>query len=234
MTGTAGSGNILAFQFVWATATASLTTTAGQLPDGADTITAIYNGDGNYAKSPTSAGVVVNVGGTPDFSLPTGGLGTVTITSPGGQGTVSLSITPTNGFSAAVTFTCVATSLPAETTCGAGTIAAGSTTGTMSVQTTGPHQIAFSRAQRQNYVAWVAMSSGLAFGGVFLVGGRRRRRWTALMSLIVLALLITLPACGGGSSTHTDPGTPPGTYTVNVTATSGSLSHNTSFMLVVQ
>jgi hypothetical protein len=228
--GTAGSASFFAASLTPSFATASLTTTA--LPTGADTINAQYSGDANYSPS-TSSQITVNV--QPDFSLPNGGLGTVTIASPGGMGTVNLALTPGTGFNSAVTFTCTS-GLPAETTCGQGSIAAGATTGTMTVQTTGSHTVALRTGQRQNYVAWLAMGSGLAFGGVFLVGGSRRRRWTVFMSLVILALLVTVPACGGGgSSTHTDPGTPVGMSTVTVTAAvSGGPSHTTTFVLNVQ
>jgi hypothetical protein len=76
----------------------------------------------------------------------------------------------------------------------------------------------------------------MAFGIVFL-GGTGRRRWTTLLGLTVVALLLFLPACGGGSSGGGgggNPATPVGNYTVTVTAISGSITHNTTFMLVVQ
>ena len=43
-------------------------------------------------------------------------------------------------------------------------------------------------------------------------------------------------ACGGSnsSSSHNTPGTPAGTYTANVTATSGSLTHRTALKVTVQ
>jgi len=234
VTGTAGSGALTNGSFTPSSATASLTTTT--LPTGSDTITAVYGGDTNYAGS-TSTGITVNV--QPDFSLPNSGLGTVTISAPGGSGTVNLSITPGTGFSSAVNFTCTA-GLPAEAACNPASIAAGSTTGTMTVTTMGPHTVALRNGQRQNYVAWMAMGGGLAFGCVFLAGGTRKRRWMLLMSLVVLMMLVMLPACGGsgngGGGSHQDPGTPTGTFTVTVTAAAsgGSPSHTTTFSLVVQ
>jgi uncharacterized membrane protein len=45
--------------------------------------------------------------------------------------------------------------------------------------------------------------------------------------------LASLLGCGGSSS-HTTPGTPSGTYTATITATSGSLNHNTTLTVVVQ
>ena len=230
VTGTAGSGNLFSGAYTLATAAAALTTTA--LPNGQDNITAIYNGDSNYAVSPSSAAVVVGVGGTPDFALPSTGLGTVTVTSPGGNGTVNLSLTPVAGFSGTVTFTCVSSSLPSETLCTQGTIASGQTTGSMTVTTTAPH--AMMQGNHREY--YLALWGGIPLVGVFVIGIPRKRRAMFLAALVVLGLLLLIPACGGGggSGGNHDPGTPMGTSTVSVTATSGTLSHNTTFQLVVQ
>jgi hypothetical protein len=237
VTGSAGSIDILTqcslttCSGTGATGSAQMTTANGALPNGSDTITATYSGDANYA---TSTGtVVVTVGGTPDFTLPTGGLGTVTISAPGGSGSVNLSITQTNGFNSVVNFTCVS-GLPTGAACGAGTIAAGQTTGSMTVTTTAPHS-ALMLDRRQSYVAWWMAGGGIPLAGIFLLGTPKRRR-CVLIGMLVPCCLVVLPSCGGSSGRGGGGGggTPPGTYTVNVTATSGTLSHNTSFKLVVQ
>jgi hypothetical protein len=214
-----------------ATGSAQMTTASGALPNGTDTITATYSGDANYATSTET--VVITVGGTPDFSLPTGGLGTVTISAPGGSGSVNLSISQTNGFNSAVNFTCVS-GLPTGAACGAGTIAAGQTTGSMTVTTTAPHS-ALMLDRRQSYVAWWIAGGGIPLAGIFLLGTPKRRR-CVLIGMFVLCCLVVLPSCGGssGGGGGGGGGTPPGTYTVNVTATSGTLSHNTTFTLSVQ
>lgn len=230
VTGTAGSGNLLSGAYTLTTGAAALITTA--LPNGQDSITAVYSGDSNYAVSPSSAAAVVSVGGTPDFTLPSGGLGTVTVTSPGGNGTVSLSLTPVAGFSGAVTFTCVSANLPSETTCTQGTIASGQTTGSMTVMTTAPH--AMMQGTHREY--YLALWSGPPLLAFFVIAVPRKRRALFLMLLVALGLLLLLPACGGGGGGggNHDPGTPIGNYTVSVTASSGTLSHNTTFLLVVQ
>lgn len=74
--------------------------------------------------------------------------------------------------------------------------------------------------------------------GVVLVGavaGRRRRKSFFLL-LGILALATLLGSCGGGGGTTVvhNPGTPPGSYTVTVSATSGSTTHQTNITLVVQ
>jgi hypothetical protein len=60
-----------------------------------------------------------------------------------------------------------------------------------------------------------------------------RRGWGALGMLAVLALMV---ACGGGSSSTKPPvqtGTPAGTYTIVVSATSGSTTHTQNLTLTV-
>ena len=55
-----------------------------------------------------------------------------------------------------------------------------------------------------------------------------------LFFLALMTLVLFQPACGGHSSTTTTTGTPAGTYTITVSATSGSFSQTTPITLVVQ
>ena len=75
--------------------------------------------------------------------------------------------------------------------------------------------------------------------GVVLAGavaGRRRSRKSALLLFGTIALIGFLASCGGGSPPppQHNPGTPPGTYTVTVSATSGATTHQQTITLVVQ
>jgi hypothetical protein len=81
-----------------------------------------------------------------------------------------------------------------------------------------------------------------AFAGVFLFtisfasSGIRRQRLSLGLLFLGVALIVS---CGGGSSgtpppPPTDPGTPAGTYTVNVTATSSGITRTGSFNVIVQ
>jgi subtilase family serine protease len=207
---------------------ATLTTT---LPVGQDSITAQYSGDANYTAS-TAPAIAVNV--QADFSVPPT-LAAVTIGHPGGLGTTMLTITGQTGYNGTINFTAGSCAgLPFESHCSFNPASVtGSGTTTVTIATTPPSAAAL------NGFGWFTTSLGGALG-VFLLGVPSKwRRWSTLPSLTVLALLVMGLGCGGGGSSgggggNHDPGTPLGTYSVTVTATSGVLTHSTSFTLTVQ
>jgi Beta-propeller repeat len=85
------------------------------------------------------------------------------------------------------------------------------------------------------YAIWLPVC-GLAFLGVG-VGGTmsRKRRW--LMGLLLcgfFVLILLQPSCGSSPATTTTTGTPAGTYTLTINATSGSVTRTTTVQLVVQ
>lgn len=77
---------------------------------------------------------------------------------------------------------------------------------------------------------------------VFVTGSRSRTRSLRLVAFILLlGLLMSWVACGGGSSNGGGGsggggswGTPTGSSTVTISATSGSLQHSTTITLNVQ
>ena len=71
----------------------------------------------------------------------------------------------------------------------------------------------------------------VGFGGVAL---QSRKRAPVLVAPVLVLAVLSWVACGGSSSPHNTQGTPAGTYTATVTATSGSLSHATVFKVTVQ
>ncbi|HXW99728.1 MAG TPA: hypothetical protein VEJ00_00825, partial [Candidatus Acidoferrales bacterium] len=63
---------------------------------------------------------------------------------------------------------------------------------------------------------------------------RRRRRLMGIIALCALSfLLLLLPACSHQTTQIPPSGTPPGTYTITITATSGSDTKSTSVTLIV-
>jgi len=77
----------------------------------------------------------------------------------------------------------------------------------------------------------------VALVGVVMLPGSGIRRQSAMRYLHALSLgmLLLLCCCGGGSSQQTNPnGTPAGTYTLTVSATSGSTTQSMQLALTVQ
>ncbi len=67
--------------------------------------------------------------------------------------------------------------------------------------------------------------------------GRRAKVLVMLMLAVGIATVLAMAACGGGggsSAPPPSPGTPKGSYTVTISATSGSVTHSTNVTLVVQ
>ena len=203
---------------------------------GNHSISASYVGDPSFAASSSTAPVTFAV--SPGFAAVSGPT-TVVISSPGLSGTSTVGIVTSTGFTTAVTFACTS-GLPTEATCSPSSVTGqGPTTivnGSILVSTRGPHS-AMVKSNRQPYYFAAMLGGGLPLVGFLLGSAPRRRRWSAVAMMMLLLSVVLVPACGGGGgggSHQTDPGTPAGTYTVNVTATSGSLSAQGAFTLVVQ
>ncbi len=203
------------------------------LANGAYTISATYNGDSNYGSS-SAPPIAITV--QPDYSL-TASSSSITITSSGGTGSSTLTINAIDGFNGAVNFSC--SNLPAMSSCQfSPTSVSGSGSTTLTITTTAPVAL-FIPNDRPNGVDWWSTSGEAPLAGIFVfVGVFWRRRWGKLLSLATFALLLIALGCGGGNSSPPppppNPGTSPGTYTVTVSATSGSIIHNISLTLNVQ
>jgi subtilase family serine protease len=203
------------------------------LAAGNHTITATYEGDSNFAASTSAAATL----GVQDFTV-TANPTTVTVTAPGQSGTTTLTITPLGGFNQTLSYSC--TGLPSETTC---TFAAASATSeTVTIATTAASaRLDKAPLGRGRVIFYALLLPG--FSGLVLLTGNRKRTWRGarlLSVIVVLALsVLWMPACGGGSSNTppSNPGTPAGTSSVIVTATSGgtaALSHQITVTLTVQ
>jgi subtilase family serine protease len=250
-------------------ATYSLITSA--LSSGGHTISAAYLGDGNYAGSKgTLLGPATNtafypngplasvdiVSATkPDFSFgPCTGSATAVTVNPGATATgITFTITPANGFTGSVTLTAtnsdgmVATTSfsasPVSITSAAGTtsfvVKASQTTSQLIQPGLGPfHQRPSSKSP------WYVAGSGATLACVLLLTFPRRRRWGALLALLISVAALTAVGCGGntsnsggtggsGGTTPTTTNASAGTYTFTITAVSGSLVHSTQVTVTV-
>jgi hypothetical protein len=208
------------------------------------TVTASYSGDVEYepSNSPT-----VKITLQPDFEL-IENQNLVTISTPGGSGTLALTLGVLDGFNGTVNFSSSPCSgLPAGASC---SITPSSLTGrgapaTVTVTTTAPATSMLRRDIRQRGTTWASTSSGLMMmiGLVLLGVPSKRQRLSMILPLLLCASLVMVSGCGGGgsSSSQSNPIAPPaptptpvGSYTVAVTATSGTLSHKITFTLNVQ
>lgn len=224
-----GTGSVQNGVFTAAGGSANLITV---LPAGQNVITAQYNGDTNYTGSISSA-TTVNVQADFDFVA---AAPSITIASPGGSGSVMLTVTGQPGYSGTVNFTAAScVGLPRESTCSFNPASiTNSGSSTLTISTAAAH------TSRLEGPGWWPTSLGATLAGIFLLGsGSKRRAWSRLLSLIAVAGLITIASCGGGGSSGSgggnhDPGTPAGSSQVIVTATSGPFSNTAAVTLVIQ
>ncbi|MFZ0306162.1 MAG: chitobiase/beta-hexosaminidase C-terminal domain-containing protein [Terracidiphilus sp.] len=161
----------------------------------------------------------------PSFSM---GISPASLTiESGSKGSVTVTVTPANGFNSAVTFACAG--LPSGATCTfnpqqvtpAGsatstqlTVAASSTVGAMHRHSTPfTHQAALAAT-------------------ILLLGWKRRSLiWAVLFVVLTFAGFAPASGCGGGSSSSQQ--TQPVQATVTVTATAGSLQQTSTFNLTI-
>ena len=203
------------------------------------TVTASYSGDNSFNPSSSTQSVSFTI--QPGFLTSLGSAPLVNISAAGMSGSIPINVFASSGFTSAISFTCAG--LPAESTC---TFGPRSITGSgqilVTVSTTAPH-ITQLLDQHPYYLASWLTGGGFALAGIFVVltslvvplelSGSIAVLYVILL-LITLALLVMIPACGGGSHHQQDPGTPAGTYNVRVSAAGGAILKTNSFALSVQ
>jgi hypothetical protein len=180
---------------------------------------------------------------SPSFSLsaaPT----SLTISSPGGSATTTVTVTAAGGFSGTVTLSCTVSSAPTGAvdppTCGSATATPG-TPGTLTVNTTGATSLLRHTLRGRSSGLFYAMFlpvSGMALLGFGSVGSRRKRLFGFLLLGLLLSGVMLMPACGGssngGGGGGGSSGTTTGNYTITVTGTSsGATETGTSPSLTV-
>jgi hypothetical protein len=171
----------------------------------------------------------------PGFTAGSGETSSITVTH-GSSATGTISVVGTNGFAGPVALSCQVTTAipsandmpgcsldPASVTI-SGTAAQ---TSTLTVTTTA----APDAANEHKRLFWPS-AGGTALALVILFGvPKRRRNWLTIAGLLLLVVSCAVMGCGGGATSTGggngggggNSGTTPGTYTVTVTGTSGSI-----------
>jgi hypothetical protein len=209
-------------------------TFAPQLPGVHDAFLTITD---NAAGSPHS--IILTGTGTADFNL------TVADNSEdinaGQTASYTLTLTPLGGFNQSITFSC--SNVPPRSTCTPppATSLDGTNSKNVSLsiatqsRSAAPPALGRFRPWPQTSppatVYWL-LAAMASLSAARMLFGKRRRAWTALPA--VLALTLVMGACGGGGGAPTDGGTPAGTYTITVTANSGSITKTTNLTLIVR
>jgi len=152
----------------------------------------------------------------------------------GSSVTAIVNLTAFNGFTGQVTYTC--TESVSESTCtGPATAVASTQAASFLVTTKAPIARLERPFDRDSRILYATLLPGLF--GIVVVASSRKRSLRSVRFLGLLMVLgfstIWLGSCGGSNHGPKDPGTPTGSYTITVTGTSGSLTRQTSFTLVV-
>ena len=200
------------------------------------------NGSITFAdnSSPGTQGLTLTGSGPADFSVSVApSSNSVTAGNPASY---AVTLTPGGGFTGTVQLTC--TGAPSKATCtlSESSVAldgSSAVTVKVTVTTTAPSVASLSRSSRSPFrespfsTFWLIGLGPAATATLMLA---RRRRAAATIGISVLALVLI--SCGGGNSGGggggSIPGTPPGTYNLTVSETSGSLTHITTIGLTVK
>ena len=196
---------------------------------GTYTYTASYSGDAFYQGAQATTPFAVSVVDT-TFNLTTPISG-VTVTA-GKTGVTTLTLTGVDHFNGQITITCT---LPAAMTLAScptvmTNLTSPSTTAQLAINTSAPSTV----AMRQNSGAPLIGAGVLACLLVFFVPGGWRRRLP--IAVLLLGCVAGVGGCGvnNNSTPITVPGTPAGTYTVNVSASAYNITRTGTFTVTVQ
>ncbi len=232
---------------------AQLTLDTTSLASGQHNVNALYSGDGTFAGSrgalmtnASNTGIVTQIDVTSnssDFSM-TPCLDSLTVSSGSPANPVTLTLTPTSGFSGTVSFSVNVdtgdkmnysfSSTPVNLTSGS----AATTQFTLTATEPRTSSMLTDPLHRRTGggIPWYVSGSGTALACLVLFTVPRRRRWGTLFALVLSVGAISAIGCGGsssssGSSGNNGSGTgtgsstqavAQGTYNVTVTATATS------------
>ncbi len=208
--------------------TSQMTVSAGPAVTPGTYSLTVTGSSGNKTATASASLVIV---AAPTFSLSTS-QSSITVNS-GGQGVVTLTVSPQNGFNSAVTFTC--SGLPATVSCtfNPGTLTPSS--GPVSTNVTFTASSSASSAPLTSDPAVPYLTFALV-GLLFTFGKTRRFRGWIVVALVLtsLGMLTGCSGGGGGGTGGGGGGNPqPTTSKVTVTATSGSVQQTTTISLTL-
>ncbi|MGO8935443.1 MAG: SBBP repeat-containing protein [Terracidiphilus sp.] len=220
------------------TVTTTTTTTAG-----AYVVT--VTGASGAIMMPTTVNITVSAYVAPSFALTNSG--SISIGSPGATtgNATTITVMPSGGFTGSVTLTAALTSGPSGAidpptfsfgaTSPVSITGASNGTGTLTVTTTAATTGALVRPRSLGSPWYAAGGTALACLLFFGIPAGRRRWWSMLGMFVLLALLTGgLVSCGSKSSGSSgNSGTTPGSYTITVTGSSGSITQTTTVTLTV-
>ncbi len=242
-----GAASGTAVTLVSGATTLSVPTAA--LASGGHTISVVYSGDGTYTGAKGSFTLDIVAAAVADFSLSPSSAN-LTI-QPGASGSLTYTVAPVNGFTGVVTFTASETTntltgtytfTPASVTITGTT--AGTTVFSLSAfeaaLKSGNGQLKFAPARTAaisqpatpgRSAPWKLAATGAAMAGLcFLVFPRRRRRWSALLAAVLTLGILGVSGCSDNGPPN-NINSAPGTYTLLITATSGTLTHTSTITL---
>ena len=213
------------------------------LPAGSHPVVAIYQGQSAYLNSISSPELVqANVSTAAGFTV--AATPTSLSTAVGGFVSSNVTVTPVNGFNAYVSLSC--TGLPINTTCTFSpvSVSAACTTSATGAQTCTPGTSVMQIQTQTPSPTKTARNSDVGMGryafvfpllfGLAGLGARKRRSWRNLaLGMLTFAGLMGMTACNQrynylNHGPPPNPGTPIGSYTVTIQASSSTGSETTT------
>ena len=219
------------------TASSTATTTTG-------TYVITVTGTSGTDMHTTTVNVTVTAAAAGSYALTNSGPISLTPGATTGN-TSTISVTPSGGFTGTVTMTCQVTgptgandpatcSLASSSVMITGTTAQ---TDLLTISTTAATSSDLAYPKLGNGKGWLGAGSGALLALLVFFGiPARRRSWRSMLGILVaLAVMGAMASCGGGGGGGGggNSGTTPGSYTVTVTGTSGTLQPTTIVSVTV-